>query len=490
MGGRLRRWMLVAGGLGLLGCASLDRPVTHDAERAECETLFERVDAAVEAAGVRDEGAARVAGFPWLRSTRLLASFRDEVEDEPRFTAWLHLLGEEDAAARRYELRNLGASVDGKGGESLNAALDRCRERLVVGDRADPALRDRLREAVAVPDDYVTARRVLGLYPVTASFVSTGIRRWHREAHATFALPREGLPVAGTLRRWEAPSRGAALSAEAIAAILEKSPDALGIPRPEEEALASLFTTFAPRWEVDVVDENDLPGAPDGGRVWRVDTGRPTVYWLTSHTRLGEAVLLQLNYVIWFAARPGGDMYAGLLDGIQWRVTLDTDGEPLLYDAIHPCGCYHMFFPSERLRLRDGLPRFHYERPLVPQAAPQGRSLTVRVSSGDHYIQRVYHDEAAAVSAEPMDWAPYDSLRALPGDGGSRNLFGSHGLVEGTERPERFLFWPMGVRSAGAMRQWGRQPTAFVGRRHFDDPDLVESIFQRTESGPARGLAE
>jgi hypothetical protein len=39
------------------------------------------------------------------------------------------------------------------------------------------------------------------------------------------------------------------------------------------------------------------------------------------------------------------------------------------------------------------------------------------------------------------------------------------------------LFWPMGIKNAGAMRQAGRQATAFVGRRHFDDPDLFESRF-------------
>ena len=70
-------------------------------------------------------------------------------------------------------------------------------------------------------------------------------------------------------------------------------------------------------------------------------------------------------------------------------------------------------------------------------------------------------------------------LRSLVSLGGGRaSAFGPDGLVPGTERAERFLFWPMGIRSAGAMRQWGRQATAFVGRRHFDDPDLLEKRFE------------
>jgi hypothetical protein len=54
------------------------------------------------------------------------------------------------------------------------------------------------------------------------------------------------------------------------------------------------------------------------------------------------------------------------------------------------------------------------------------------------------------------------------------------GVVEmatADERGERYLFWPMGIKSAGAMRQAGSQPTAFVGRRHFDDADLVDKRF-------------
>jgi hypothetical protein len=43
------------------------------------------------------------------------------------------------------------------------------------------------------------------------------------------------------------------------------------------------------------------------------------------------------------------------------------------------------------------------------------------------------------------------------------------------------LFWPTGVDETGAMRQWGRHATAFLGRRHFDDPDLIEQRFSVVE---------
>ena len=69
---------------------------------------------------------------------------------------------------------------------------------------------------------------------------------------------------------------------------------------------------------------------------------------------------------------------------------------------------------------------------------------------------------------------------ALP-EGGTRSAFGPDGIVAGSERLESLFFWPMGIANAGAMRQWGRHATAFLGRRHFDDADLLEKRFERAE---------
>ena len=75
-------------------------------------------------------------------------------------------------------------------------------------------------------------------------------------------------------------------------------------------------------------------------------------------------------------------------------------------------------------------------------------------------------------------FAADDGLRSLPDPaGGRRSAFRPDGIVPGSERGERYLFWPMGVREPGAMRQWGRHATAFVGRRHFDDARLIERYF-------------
>jgi hypothetical protein len=50
-------------------------------------------------------------------------------------------------------------------------------------------------------------------------------------------------------------------------------------------------------------------------------------------------------------------------------------------------------------------------------------------------------------------------------------------IVSGTERGERY-WWPMEGPESCALRPWGCHATAFVGRRHFDAPDMFEKYFE------------
>ena len=81
--------------------------------------------------------------------------------------------------------------------------------------------------------------------------------------------------------------------------------------------------------------------------------------------------------------------------------------------------------------------------------------------------------------AQQYSLRAYDELRSIETSQGRRNLFGVNGIVSGSERGERYLLWPSGIESPGAMRQWGRHATAFVGRRHFDDVDLLDKYYIR-----------
>ena len=78
---------------------------------------------------------------------------------------------------------------------------------------------------------------------------------------------------------------------------------------------------------------------------------------------------------------------------------------------------------------------------------------------------------------EGRDFTPSD-VETVDFDKERRFGAANYAPLPGSQRPERFLLWPMGVRSAGAMRQWGHHPVAFLGRRRFDDARLIELLFE------------
>jgi hypothetical protein len=212
-----------------------------------------------------------------------------------------------------------------------------------------------------------------------------------------------------------------------------------------------------------------------------VDIESPVVYHRIAFTRYGDVTLTQIVYTVWFSQRPHDhalDILAGRLDGVVIRVTLGPQGDPLIYDSIHPCGCYHMFFPAARVQALPA-PAGAGEWAFVPATLPAhsaGTRIAVRIATRTHYVTGVALDAVGAAHSYAL--LPEDDLRRLPVAGGSRSAYAPDGLVPGTQRSERFIFWPMGIPSAGAMRQWGRHATAFVGRRHFDDADLLEKRFR------------
>ena len=481
---------LVAGFL-VAGCATLEAPFSvHLASEApqvrSCAEWYRVLDERVATAGTRDAQDASVAGFPYLRVSRLLASLRPAALSDERA---LHELTDRmlalDLEARRYEIMNLPA---GQLAES-RLALQRtgeCAKLLLEIDLARPAARDALLRNAEVPDDYRLASCILGLYWLTRVPFAEGVRRQEEETRAAFG---RDLAVAGRAMRevHYAPELGALLPRAGVALLLaraaENSPH---IPELSESDMKEVLAAYAPSLAIEVNGDYDRFGTLR----WLRDTDSPSVngaelavYGHPAWTRYADRVLLQLVYTLWFPARPPqseGDPLAGKHEGITWRVTLAPDGEPLVYDAIHPCGCYHQFFPTPRAAIRPapgGLGEWVFSPQSLPRIADGERPLA-RIASGTHYIDRV----AVARGTDSLaryEIRPYGELRTLPRYSGDRaSAFGPDGLVPGTERTERFLFWPMGIVSAGAMRQWGRHATVFVRRRHFDDADLFEKRFR------------
>jgi hypothetical protein len=354
-----------------------------------------------------------------------------------------------------------------------------------------------------VPDDYATWKRVLGLYALTRIPFAAGVRRWQDDTRAVFAVPLEQQSIAGRLVKYSLDPAAPLPDAEAAAPLpraeaARRLADAragspLGLH--DSRALLELAATYAPVFVVEEASPADRVGRPvfDAMSLPTVDAALPAIFVRATHTRYRDQVLPQLVYTVWFPERPKDgpfDLLGGRLDSVVWRVTLAEDGEPLLFDTIHGCGCYHLFFPTPRATPLPPPPDTLDEHAFVPARLPRladGERVLVRIAPGTHYVSAVAAVAAAPEGTLRLHPADEASLRSLPdGAGGRRSLYGPDGIVRGSERGERYVFWPMGVAEPGAQRQWGRHATAFVGRRHFDDADLLERNFRLELTAPAR----
>lgn len=499
----------------LSACASWPAPSEIATSKPDdpvslCRAWFAQLDQAVTQHRANDAEDHRVAGFPQLRSTRFLASFRGHAaQGGAAFDDWLGLMQARGTEGHGIEIANLpDAGMAGLAAvaEGWNNSLSKepraavaeqtrhCAQVLTDADRSASARRTMLLDRAHVPDAYSTLARALGAYAITRVPFGAGVQRWQQDTLDAFAGEAQAASGGKSTTRFVPRMPEGEEPGEAFA----RAPrNALGIPQLDERLQQQLLDLHAPVFELPTGADFDRIGpmslAPDGTP--RVDTSQPQVYRRIAFVRLAGQTLVQLVYLAWFPERPRAgsfDLLAGQLDGLVWRVTLDIQGKPLLYDTIHACGCYHLFFPTRALRARPA-PEPGIEWVFMPGEAPEpgaGERMVLRLVSGSHYLTAL--STTRDPGGQPYEHRAESVLRSLPWPGGEpgarRSLYGPDGIIAGTQRAERYLFWPMGVRDAGAQRQWGHHATAFVGRRHFDDPDLIDRRFDRV--GPDGADAE
>jgi 8-oxo-dGTP pyrophosphatase MutT (NUDIX family) len=438
--------LMVGAALLAAGCATQDanlatppRLATHlesgAIEVRECAHWIQALDAEIERAGVADAQYARVPGFPHLRVDRFHASLRARAAQNPSaLRALVDRLAELDLESRRLEVQNLVALSSEARAQLLRRARD-CSRLMRNADVAAPGARETLLGAARVPDDVSTARP----WEKKAGFVASG-----------------NLPEAAARRVRYAPPAGLEPPRAVVAGLLERATfDPLGHPALSGRELDRLAVAYAPSFEVEIGGDRDRFGRMRWRRAAdapEVDAAEPAVYVQAAYTRYRERVLLQIVYTLWFD---------GPIDGVVWRVTLAPDGEPLVYDSIHPCGSFHVFFPTPRARLRRS-PEIGEDWAVVPQSLPrvgEGERPVVTLASGTHQLEGVRLVRGAD-SLVRYDLRSYDELRSLARAGGQHaGIFNREGLIAGTP-----------------MRQWGRQATA--SGRHFDDADLLERRFE------------
>jgi len=413
-------------------------------EVRECAQWYQALDAEIDAAGVRDAQATRMPGFPHLRIDRTLAALRDQAANsEPALRAYAERLAELDLEARVHEIQNLPALPnEAARTQSVRRAQD-CGRRLMHADLATSASRAAMLAAAKVPDQ-----------PTRTS--SANEEPWQRRTLAAFKVN----PDESVQRVRYAPPAAQRIPRNVIAGLLGRATfDPLGYLALSAREIERLAGTYAPTFEIQTRADYDR----FGGLRWRrglslpqVDAAEPTVYVQAVYTRYREHLLLQLVYTLWFPERPARDTLdpgAGPLDGVVWRVTLAPDGEPILYDSIHACGCFHAFFPTPRAKPRPGA-----FAPLLLSRVAEDERPVLTLASATHDIEgvRVSRDAESLVR---YTLRPYDELRSLPRlTGGHASAFGADGRIAGS-----------------AARQWGRQS---IGRQPFDAGDLLEQRFE------------
>lgn len=464
----------------LTGCQSwspaLHAPDVADAGRG-CIDLARLFRDQVREARVSNAMAPALPTFPVLHVNRFLAALADYAVTADQQQQWVSRLAELGNEIRRTENAGLAQPWQTPVLDRLSrCANDYATQPRFVDARAE--LIAQVRQQPPVADAYIDAYQWLGLYPLFRPVYDWRIKLLHQEEKAQFgATNNVGEPRAYALQTDRPdlpPSFVARWLQDAMAG------NALRLPAPTAAQLEQLFHLHAPRLVIDHADDNDAVAAPFwAGQRLAFAADRPTAYTLASFTRLGERNLLQLNYFFWFSGRKptqAADLYAGDVDGLIWRVTLDEAGEVLLYDSIHSCGCYHKLFPvSDRLTARAE-PLSEEPKNIFDVATLDSRRpVTLHLASNTHFI--VGLDNSNDQDAEGYRLAPYPSLSMLTTSDGVRSLFDPFGIVPGSQRLERYTLWPTGIRDVGAMRQWGTHAIGFIDRQHFDDADLLDRYF-------------
>lgn len=391
-----------------------------------CLPRFTDIDARIEKAGVADASYHRVPGFPYLRSDRLLASFDAELDDPATFDTWMLQLRDNDGFSRDIELRNLGMPDEERA--NLLTDLRLCAVWLSFLEFAEPEKIAALKAGIQLPEPAA---------PVAKPF----------DPAVETPAPRRLAALRATVTE----------DAEAILARYEKLPrDELARTGMTNDGWKALAEHYAPTW---LTARGHADGRP-GALVWTadglaVDPAQPTVYFQPTFARVGDLGLVQYHYMLWFARAGGG------IDGLIWRVTLDTRGRPLVYDSLDAEGQRHQWFPAQSLEVKPDL-----DLDLGP---PLGvGAIAVTLSSDSHDVLGVQPRQEEGYPLESTyRLALYEDLLTLPlPAGGTRSAFDARGRlrVKGARQP---TLWQLGH----LRLQRSDRPLP------FDHPRLLEAYF-------------
>ena len=211
-----------------------------------CLAHFEHSDDVIKNAGVRDAQNPIVRGFPYLRTSRFLASFRRNLMTDKKRENWISYLAQLDVEGRKIEVRNL--SPDQHPPKTDVQALDRCRTLLIEMALEDPITFEQILQHAVVADSYQLWARTLGLYPLTSLFVLRGVERLQTDKGRYFQDAAPGINHAKKLIVYGRTTYEA--EDGYLNTVQQITRDAIGIPRFEPDVLSKLFLRHSPNWSV------------------------------------------------------------------------------------------------------------------------------------------------------------------------------------------------------------------------------------------------
>jgi len=453
----------------LLLLAALVAPLGHAAEAAvpdpftgwlksfkTCRARYAEIDARVQAAGAGDANYYRVPGYPYFRTDRVLASFAREVTGIEEIGGWTRRMREFDQEAREFEYLNLGMSTQERA--AWRFELLQCGKALASIELDDPAAYQKLLDIVAPKAEYTVKSAAPQGSSCLASHESSLLQGF-----------KDQLSADTKLQLWQVtPVEDLGLADKGYAVAFM---DELGFPGLTDSQWRAMAEKYAPALWIETRSTHDQPGSPQWfAGTLGVSIEQPSLNYQITFTRFGEARLVQINYFYWF----GGDAsdHKTDVDGGIWRVTLDNQAMPLVYESLHASGRDHLWFPAQPMKLKAGA------KPVLPQAEVPEGPLALRLQAGSHALRRVVAlSEAKTEARRGYTLQRYENLFTLPTSAGaSRNLFGPDGLVPGTQDSLACL-WSGRVAKPGALRVLGRLPTSYTGISHFDDARLLDEIF-------------
>ncbi len=470
---KLRSILLLGIAFTLTACQSTNQlsPLASvDADLSACIDTSVEFRRDVNSSKANNAAVTPLDSLPFLAINRFFAALASEAKTSAQIDEWVQSAATLGENFRQFENNTLTKPWT----ENQMAQLNSCSQLFVASERYAPLRKEIVNSNISIDDNYSAAPQWLGLYPLLRPIFKFRIDALHREEKRWFT--EEEHFTSPLIYGLADQSREAPYGLEEwFNQGYRASP--LGIPRLTDSQLAMLFELHAPQFEIDFRAERDKIGTPNlNSDIAAIDTAAAIAYTLPSYTRFNGMNLLQLNYVVWFPERgpvKAVDLFAGKIDSLIWRVTLDSAGDVLLYDSIHSCGCYHKYFlAKEALAIREPALSSEPANLIRLKDLDGQKGLRLIVSSNEHYVVDLKPQTPTTTNNYTL--AEYANLYTLPSHSGSASLFGPTGIIEGSERLERFTLWPTGIESVGAMRQWGTHATGFVDRQHFDDANLFE----------------